>query len=106
MQVKHVEAGHAVFVDVAARAFHVLVAAGAERFVSGSGEHHYTYVVAFAADTDRIEHFRVGLGPERVVDSWTVDCYLCYSFELLKKNVGVFFDGFPGYHYRIRVICV
>ncbi len=98
MEVEHVEAGHPVVIDIAAHTFHFLVAARAEGLVACAGEDDDPYVGSFAAMGHGVEHLKVGLGTEGVVDLRAIDSNLGYFSMLLEQNIFIFFDSFPFSH--------
>ena len=95
VQVEHVEARHAVFINVASYSFHFLVASGTKCFIPGSREYNNANVTPFPADIYGIQHFEIGLRAESVINFLAVNGYFSYSFEEFKSNVFIFFDYSP-----------
>ena len=95
VQVEHVEARYAVFINVASYSFHFLVASGTKCFIPGSREYNNTNVTPFPADIYGIQHFEICLRAESVVNFLTINGDFSYPFEEFKSNVFVFFDCSP-----------
>ena len=95
LHVEHIEARYTVGAYIASVAFYVHVAARAEGFVAGTGQHHYVDVLTFTAVQQGVAYFGCGGRGEGVAVTRAVDGYLGYSVIIVEKNILVFFDGFP-----------
>ena len=106
VQVEHIQAGNAIFVDVSADAFHFLVASRTKCFVPGPGKDDNTDVSAFTADIYRIQHFKISLRAKRIINFLTINGDFGNTFEKFKPDVFVFFNcgPFPFCHIRYIVL--
>ena len=95
MKVEHIESRSALTVAITAEGLIVLVASRAECLVACSGKHYHSYVAAFAADVEGIEHLGVGERTEGIIHFRAVDCNLGYAFILLKQYVAIALYGSP-----------
>jgi hypothetical protein len=66
LYLQNIQARNAVFVDVAALSFYVLVAARTKSFVASAGEHHHINALVFTTNAQGIAHFIYRGWPERI----------------------------------------
>jgi uncharacterized protein YktB (UPF0637 family) len=95
VKVKDVGTRRAVAVDVSADTFYVLIATRAKRFVAGTGENYDADICRLSAVGHSVEHFKVGLWAECVIDAWTIYRYFGNLAEALKENVFILLDCSP-----------
>src|SRR5579863_7503692 len=97
LQVKRVQARHAIVADIPTMTAHTLIPARAERLITRTGKNSHANFRVLATDIEGINQFRQRFGPEGIAHLGPIDGNLSHTLGFFKNDVCIVTDLLPMY---------